>query len=490
MAGLKGEHIAQYPLADFGKSRSYKKTIGRLVHSDNRFHRLLSYLVIAGAGDKAFEDVLLHRLTSETEKGNLIWAGIALMHLGMNRTTPLFDFLVANETFSDAHMIPLFVRLDQDSLQQTAYRRIGSDDVKARILAVQILAGTDLNPRTEDLLRAAVREWDIDLKGYAIWPMKELRMGNLAGLLGPLVDSAETRRIALEALANSPTEADRHHLHALADGSDTVPKDLLDGLYHSARMENVRKWMDLLASRRIPDGYMFFVKKQPIIRSDEILPDLHGLLGRVEDPRILSQLVQAMEGRTDERSVGIMLSMLRHSDSSVRYWAGSSLRGNPSEALVREIPALMADPAVRTTALVNLAIENDLDTLQGTMVGILADGSDVSLDWKRSSILYLSNFPKQQHREIFRAILDDEKEDVFVRRNAVLGLGRLRDEGSVDLIVRACAEESSGSDHNARTYLIALGMIKGERAKKEVEKFRNSRDNGVRELVAEILAEW
>ena len=115
------------------------------------------------------ENILLEKLTTEKDKGNLIWAGMALLYLQSNHTTELFDYLVKNEDFGDAHMLPMFIHLDKDSLQQTAYKRINNKDVKSKILAAQILAVTPLNSKTEELLKQAVQNWDIGIKGYAIY---------------------------------------------------------------------------------------------------------------------------------------------------------------------------------------------------------------------------------------------------------------------------------------------------------------------------------
>ena len=49
------EQIVEYPLSKFKETASYKNNINILFNSKNDNQRLLSYLVIAGAGDKKFE---------------------------------------------------------------------------------------------------------------------------------------------------------------------------------------------------------------------------------------------------------------------------------------------------------------------------------------------------------------------------------------------------------------------------------------------------
>ncbi len=487
-AGIKGETIQQYPLNSFKAEKLYKKNINRLFDSKNSYQRILAYLVIAGSGDKSFEQGLLKKIEIETNKGNLIWAGMALMYLNTSHTTPLFDFLVKNETFGDAHMLPLFIKLNKDSLQQTAYQRIKSENVTAQILAAQILSSTELNGKTEELLKEAVRNWDIEIKGYAIYSVKELQIGNLLETFKPLLDSTQTRRIVLEALANSPTKEDREYLFDLVEKQDTVSKELLDCFLQSKNTENIKYWLSLLYTKPIPQKYIFFVFKQPILSSDEVLTDLHIAFEKISNPEVLHELVRALKGRTDDKSVSIMISLLNHDDSTVRYWAAWSLKGNTSPLLVKELPTLLSNPQTRTVALVDLAIQNELDSLQSLFESI--NLNNPNRDWKRSSIEYLSAFPLNSHKEMFRAILRDKEEDTFIKRNAALGLGRLKDENSVDLIIQVCNEESENSDYNAQIFLGALSMIKGEKAKEYISSFKDSKEQNVQLMVNEILTNW
>jgi len=123
---LEGEKLSVYPLADFKGQKLYHDNIDRLVNSKNSNKRILAYLVIAASGDTTKNAFLLEKIKTETSAGNLLWSGMALLYLRCDHTTPLFDFLVKNEDFGDAHMLPLYIKLNKDSLQQTAYNRINS----------------------------------------------------------------------------------------------------------------------------------------------------------------------------------------------------------------------------------------------------------------------------------------------------------------------------------------------------------------------------
>lgn len=102
----------------------------------------------------------------------------------------------------------------------------------------------------------------------------------------------------------------------------------------------------------------------------------------------------------------------------------------------------------------------------------------------------MTNFPLEKHKELFKKILENNQSDFSVRYDAALGLGRLKDQSSVDLLIKACQEARKESDLNSRTYLTALAMLKGEKAEKEIKTFLNSDDVVVKELANELLKNW
>ena len=299
--------------------------------------------MIAASDDTTKSAFLLEKIKTETSAGNLLWSGMALLYLRCDHTTPLFDFLVKNEDFGDAHMLPLYIKLNKDSLQQTAYNRINSKNVKAKILASQILSVTPLTKHAEELLKQAVKGWSINIKGYAIYSIKELQIGNLLDLFKPLLDSSKTRYISLQALANSPTEADRNYVYELVDMQrDTIPKDLLDCLYKSKNEQNIQYWLKLLYTKPISTGYVFFVFDQPLLRTNTSLSLLQNTLTNVKSPEIQAELVRALEGRTDDISVDIMIRFLNSKNSTVRYWTASTLKNNLSPKVkTLEVQALI-----------------------------------------------------------------------------------------------------------------------------------------------------
>ena len=331
-ANLKGNKLSVYPLADFKEQRLYLNNINQLLNSQNSNKRILAYLVIAASGDTTKNNILLKKIKTEKAKGNLLWSGMALLYLRCDHTTALFDFLVKNEDFGDAHMLPLYIKLNKDSLQQTAYNRINSENIKAKILAAQVLSVTPLTTQTEELLKQAVKNWSINIKGYAIYSVKELQIGNLLELFKPLLDSSKTRSIALQALANSPTDADRNYIYELVNKQqDTIPKDLLDCLFKSKKEQNVQYWLKLLYTKPISTSYVFFVFEQPLLQNNNTLSYLQDALMSIKSPAIQAELVRALEGRTDDISINIMIGFLNSSDSTVRYWTARALKNNLSE---------------------------------------------------------------------------------------------------------------------------------------------------------------
>jgi HEAT repeat protein len=487
-ASIVGDRLPVYPLADFKASRLYTANIKTLLHSANANQRLLAYLVIASAGDTTMEALLLPKLRSETGKGNLTWAAMALMYLNTSHTTPLFDFLVANEDFADAHMLPLFIKLNPDSLQQTAYIRIKSTKLMARVLAAQVLAEIPLNAKIEELLKQAVFTWDISIKGYAIYSIAKLKIGNLMPAFKPLLNNPKTRSITLQALANSPTPADRQYLLSLVPKNGAVPDDLLNCFLNSGNVAGVKHWLRLMSTRTISGSYYFSVPGNATIMSDSLLSSLQQALIKITNKNVRGELLRALDYRKDEVSTAMLVGFLNDTDSSVRYWAARALTGNTSPLVLARIPAQLKLPQKRELALTKLAISNKIDTLHNIYDNIYR--TTLNREWKRSAIEYYSAFPELRYKLIFVHALKDKLEDSFTKRIAAMGLAKLHDDASADLIIAACRDESKDSDYNARVYLQALGILKGDKAKAEIERFKDSRDEGARQLALGLLKDW
>ncbi|MCR4029585.1 MULTISPECIES: HEAT repeat domain-containing protein [Flavobacterium] len=488
-SNLKGESLTAFPLSDFKKENLYTENIDKMLNSENPNQRLLSYLMIGASNDLSREEQLLNKLKIEKEKGNLLWCGMALLHLKTKHTTEMFDFLVENENFGDAHMIPLFFRLDKDSLQETAYKRYDSENLKAKILAVQILSITDKNDKTEKIVLDAVKNWDINIKGYAIYTVKELKIGNLLETFKPFLDNDKVRKIALQALAESPTSSDNEYLKLLMTQKDSISNDLLDCFFESNKIENLRFWLTLLESKKVSDDYFIFVQHNKLIYSDEVLPNIQHTLKVCKNEKVIAQLVRALEGRNDAESTTILIDFLKHKDSSVRYWSADALKGNKNQRLIDLLPVLINYEQYRTVALVNLLIVNNVNNQQDTFEKIYKERGE-ALEWERASIEYLSNFPLEKHKELFKKILKNNESDFSMRYDAALGLGRLKDVASADLLIKACEEARKESDFNCRNFLIALAMLKGEKAEKEIKTFLNSDETVVKELANELLKNW
>jgi HEAT repeat protein len=488
-SNLKGETLTNFPLSDFKNDDLYKDNIDKMLNSANSYQRLFSYLIIGASNDLTKEEVLVNKLKTEKEKGNLIWCGMSLLNLKTKHTTEMFDFLVENEDFGDAHMLPLFFKLDKNSLQETAYKRYDSENVKAKILAVQMLSQTGKNPETEKIVLDAVKNWDMNIKGYAIYTVKELQMGNLLETFKPFLDNDKIRKIALEALANSPTIDDNEYLKTLAAQKDSISDDVLDCFFESKKTENLKFWLELLKTKKIANDYYFSVPNNPLIYSDELLPNIQNTLKECQNEKIIEELVRALRGRNDSESTNILIGFLKHKNSSIRYWSADALKGNKNQKLMDLLPSLINDEEYRTTALVNLLIANNISNQQSTFEKIHKESGE-NLDWERSAIEYLAKYPLEKYKDLFKTILKNEKSDFSIRYDAALGLGRLKDSSSVDLLIKVCEETRKESDLNSRTYLEALAMIKGEKAKKEIETFLNSDEEVVKEQASELLKNW
>ncbi|WP_223605814.1 HEAT repeat domain-containing protein [Chryseobacterium sp. OSA05B] len=329
-SALQGNHPNDYSMLAFKEDNLYRQNIDQLLGSANTNKRILAYLLVASTQDHSKEQILLEKIKTENDKGTLLWSGMALLSLKTNRTDDLFDFLVKNENFGDAHMLPMYFKLNKDSLRNTAYKKIDSHDEKSKILAVQLLSVTENNAKTEQLVKNAVKSWDINLKGYAIYTLGELQMPDLISLLQPFLNNEKTRKISLRALANSPTKADREYLVSQVNNSKKFDKDIMDALFNSKNPENLNFWLTTIQNKEIPEDHYFSVHDQPLLARDEMLDPLQTALQNTKDKNVLAELVRALQNRSDDKSVHLMLSLLKNPSSTVRYWTAETIKENPN----------------------------------------------------------------------------------------------------------------------------------------------------------------
>ncbi|MDQ5968087.1 MAG: hypothetical protein QG625_4244 [Cyanobacteriota bacterium erpe_2018_sw_39hr_WHONDRS-SW48-000098_B_bin.30] len=485
---IQGRETTYFPLTKLKTETDYDKNIKTLLESKNQYQRLFGYISVASAGDQSFNNVLLSAAKTESFKAGRYWAGNALLYLQDKHTSKLFDFLVECEDFEDAHMMPFYLRLDKDAIRRTACEKIKSKKPKAKILAVQTLAETELNNTTEQVVKDAVRAWDSSIRGYAIYTVRALCMGNLKDLLSPLLKDKSIRDVCLGALANSPTPADQEFLLSLVPKNSEIPEDILNAYLESKREDSVRTWLRLVREGQVNQNYNFFVSEHELLISDDLLDEVRDTIRRTKNHTILHELPRALAERRDNESVQLLIQLLSDSDSTVRYWAANSLKENSSPELLEKLPQLIRNPKLRTTALTKLAIQNKIDGLQDVYVSLLQKDSNNSTDWYRSSLQYLAAFPRAKDKDLFISILQG-KQDAFVKRFAVAGLGQLHDQSSVPLIENALRQEPP-HDLNAITYLTALGKIKGAKAKQIIESYKDSKIDSVRTLAAKLLSDW
>ncbi len=87
-------------------------------------------------------------------------------------------------------------------------------------------------------------------------------------------------------------------------------------------------------------------------------------------------------------------------------------------------------------------------------------------------------------------ILLDKDEDIFIIKDAALGLCRLKADNSADLIIKAISKERMYGDNNSYGFLKSLGEIRGKEARKVIESYSSSKDKEIRYLVLNLLTDW
>ena len=485
---LKGEEVPVHPLSEFAQTDLYKQNIEKLIKSDNPYQRLLSYLIIASANDLSFNDILLERIKTEKLQGCKLWAGMALLYLKDKHTDELFDFVVENDNFGDAHLVPLYLRLDFSLIKSTAYRKKSSDNNAARILAATVLGYAETDEKAADVLKDAVRKWPIEIKGYAVNALKTMRAGNLLSVLKPFLNNNYTHEICLEALSDSPTVEDQEYVLQLIPKEGLVSDNMLNILIQSKNKKFATKWLELISNNRVSENHYSRMNDENVLFSEEMRQELLKTIPLIKNAEVLSSIARLLHGEKYYNTEAVLIQLLRHPNDSVRYWAASSLKDCTSKELINELPVLLKSREYRTVALTKLIMQNKISDLQNDYENILA-GDDLSLDWERSCVEYLAFFPQAKHKPLFQKYLIDKSEDNWsIRRDAAIGLGRLKDKDSAAIIIDELERQTN--DYNKIIFIKVLGMIKGSEVKTVIEKYRTSAEPLMQKLAEEILLNW
>lgn len=480
-----GDYL-KYPFKDLINDSIYKYRIEEFFNSENEELLTFTYFTISAVGDKSFEKRMIERL-SLGGKADL-WLCLALMHLETDRTSVLFDFLVLDWDNSNERMIRYYSRLNKDSLRNTAYNHIDDADEKARNLSYTFLSVTDLNEKTEKLLKRAVLKNENFTQNILLAAIKNLQIGNLKDLLVPLLNHWLVGGAAMQALANSTTESDRQVIVDIIESRDTLDDDLLYSLLTSKNIENNKLWLKVIQTEKVPNDFFFHLLSHDVYLSDELLPYVQEAIENIDNPQKLSTIIPILGHREDEKSLSLVFDAMRHEDLKVRENATYSLRGNKSKIIKEQVKSIILDSNIRTIGIINLAIDHNLNSYHSIFENQFKYNED--LYWRRTSIKYLSIFPLERHIPLFKSILLDSKGDRYAKYRAAIGLGNLNDNSSIDLIIEACDEVSKGRDYNAMSFMKALGKLKGKKAKEHLLLHKNSDDNEVRELIYNILKDW
>ncbi|MDO8366455.1 MAG: HEAT repeat domain-containing protein [Saprospiraceae bacterium] len=481
----------QFPLRTFRSDTLYYNNIHLMLASDSASQRELAFLVIGAVGDSSMTKPLLQRMMTEENASLLHWGGMSLFLIGCQETTPIFDLLIKHEAHGSDFFLGAYLRLNKDSLLYTGLNRIENNKRSARILAARSLGSATKTPASEKALRKAVQEWDIHEKGYAIFSLKQLQAGNLRSLLKPWLSQPMTKNIALEALVESPSPKDFRFVKRFVQKSSPISLELLTCFYKSTKSEAVEHWLYLLRTKPLSEGYFnFSVYDQPLLTTDDLLPKVLETLKKATDPRVLQKLSRALQGRSDALSVYLILDLLHHPDPATRYWVAEWNKNCRSSILAKEIPALLSNPELRVSPLATMAIANNVDSLQILFEGIYKDPP--ASDWKYASLTYMASFPKSNHRSLFQELLktNDQQWGIGTSQQASLGLGRLGDAEADELIIASSRIWRKGSDSNAYYHLLALKMLKTEKAKLEIQQYLNSTEPRMREFAKQTLDNW
>lgn len=283
-----------YPFKKLKSEPIYLQNINRLLHSSNASQRILAYTTAAALGDTSYNNLLLGAMKFDPSKECRNYACAALLRLRDSHTEILFDYLVENE--DAAPLLAMYCFLDKSALQSIAYKKVKSKNDTAKIFAVQSLSVTELNPKTDEVLRESIADWPVAMKRHAIDTSRFLKLGDLKDLLFSYIQDETLRGSCLAALACSPTQSDQEFLSNLVPPVGTVPDDILNAYLKSTNEAAVRYWLTLVRDREVSAEYFFSTYSQQLLLSDSFLDLVRDTSERTKNSNVRRELSRALAG--------------------------------------------------------------------------------------------------------------------------------------------------------------------------------------------------
>jgi len=477
----------RYPLSQFKETALYIKVMDQLLENSNLEKRMLAYSLISSSGDMSYEKYLCKLTYKEKNKPILVAACMTLLALETKNVEVLFDCLIKHGKIGQGFILATLPYMDSTVLEQLVYDRINDKNNDAKVLAVHLLSKIAKTERSEQLLLSCIRNWDDDIKGYAIQSAYQLKLGNLLGTFQSLLSDSKIRPVALKALANSPTKEDTDFVKKLVDETALADKDLLNAFYLSDKIDNIRYWLALLATEKIPNDYRFSTTRHKFLHKDTLLPDVQNALKKCTTIETKRQLIRVVGNRTDSITTQLLLTILDSKDSKLRYSAARSLKKRYSPKLLDKMLSLIQDRDGVGHCITGWFIEHKIDSLQELYQDIYNNTDNPNTKWY--SLEYLAHFPKPQHRFLFQEILEncDDKKFTYLQL-AAKGSGLLKDKSVVKLLMKRCkANEKTSMRHN---YLRALVQIKDPSSKDFLRGYLDDRHPRIKEMIATALDNW
>lgn len=201
--------------SEFKNYKTYTSSISNLLNSVNYYQKGMAYRMVACLKDHEFNQLLLERMKIEDNKFLKTLNAAAIIHLMPAETTVTFDYLIDNEDLASSPLIPVYLAMDTKSLIKTGYARLNDSRAKAKVFALQIIARFDPDPKVDDLIIKSLKEWDVNIKGYAIVALSVHRPGDFKDILTPYLREPQLKEVIVETLMNSKTEADVRYAEEL-----------------------------------------------------------------------------------------------------------------------------------------------------------------------------------------------------------------------------------------------------------------------------------
>lgn len=299
-----------YPLKEIRNEGIYQNSIGKLFADTGKSVNNLACMMAAATYDTTKRAAIINVLKHSNYKN--IFAAKSLLVLDEEDISLVAKCIIANNLDEKVQYLTIdFLAVEPEFLQKFAVDSLFSRDKGMQYLAVKAMAALPPKPSNEHLLRQAVQNYDIAMKGWAIAALAHHKSKDVLLLVKPYLNNDQLKQVSWRALASSHSAKDIEYVNQ-AVGLRKFDSDFLNALLDADNETHLKNWLSILRKGEFPESYFFSIDDDGAIKNDKYFNDICETITNLKNEKYAYSLMRYFDGRKDSASIDFLKKCLTH----------------------------------------------------------------------------------------------------------------------------------------------------------------------------------